>query len=162
MTKKLGCGPLAALLIVIFVVVFMGANEGVGYYFSNCEDENIFDCMMKDEEEPEPEGAVVASGVYTYKGYDVTITFNVPLAGGTVTGSVSGTCEGTVKGTFGGQNGGAISGRMSGVCAPFFVNIPSSAEFSGTVNKTGKTVPISFTGKGGGITHEGSMTLVYP
>jgi hypothetical protein len=78
-----------------------------------------------------------------------------------VTGSVSGTCEGRVKGTFNGQPNGAISGTLSGVCSPFFINIPASAEFSGTVNKTGKTVPIEFTGKGGGITHEGAMSMTY-
>ncbi len=161
--KKPGCGPLAAFLLIALILILVGSNEAVGYYFSHCENENVFDCLMGGLEEPEEEeGSVAASGVYEYKGYTVNITANIPLAGGNVTGSLSGTCEGTLKGTFSGQNNGVFSGRMSGACAPFFINIPASADFTGSVNKTGKTAPISFSGRGGGISHEGSVTLVYP
>ena len=151
-------------MIFIFVILVVGTNEGVGFYYSQCneEDANFFSClfdkMSEEEEEPE-EGTVTATGVYTYKGYPVTIVFQIPLKGGAVTGSVSDTCEGGVQGNYA---EGRISGSMSGVCSPFFVNIPAGAEFNGSVNKAGKTVPITFTGRGGGITHEGSMTLTYP
>ena len=159
---KSGCGPMAAFILILLVLLAIGSNEAIGYYFSHCdEEEDIFDCLLGGLEEPEPEGAVAATGTYSYKGYDVTVTMNIPLEGGAVTGSVSGTCEGRVKGTFSGQNNGVISGNLSGACSPFFVNIPAGAEFSGTVNKTGKTVPISFTGRGGGLTHEGAMTLQF-
>ena len=60
----------------------------------------------------------------------------IPLDGGNVTGTVTGTCDGMVKGTFTGKQNGVISGKLTGACSPFFVNIPSSAEFSGVVNKT--------------------------
>src|SRR3989344_3928159 len=160
---KLGCGPLAAFLLIVLILLTLGSNEAVGYYFSHCQHVEIFDCLMgalDDEEEPE-EGSVVATGVYAYKGYAVNVTANIPLKGGNVTGSVSGACEGTVKATYNGQNNGVISGTMMGTCDPFFVKVPASANFTGTVNKTGKTVPFQFTGKGAGISHEGSMTLRY-
>lgn len=160
---KLGCGPLAAFMLIVLILLLVGSNEAIGYYFSHCQDVDLFECLMGTLEEDEPEdGGAVATGVYEYKGYSVTVTVHIPLGGGTVTGSVSGTCEGSMKGTYNGQNNGAISASMSGVCSPFFVNIPASAEWSGTVRKTGKAVPISFTGRGGGMTHEGSMTLTYP
>jgi len=154
---------MAAFILILLILVVLGSNEAVGYYFSRCDDEDFFHCLMESlEEEEEPaEGEVVATGVYDYKGYSVTITANIPLGGGAVTGTISGTCEGMVKGTFNGQQNGAISGTMTGACSPFFVNIPASAEFTGTVNKTSKTVPFSFTGKGGGLTHQGSMPLTY-
>jgi hypothetical protein len=158
---RVGCGPLAAFLIVLVVLVLIGGNEAIGYYFSHCSDIDVMDCLMGGlEEEPEEEG-VVATGTYTYKGYDVNISAIIPLDGGSVTGTVSGTCDGTVKGNFSGQNNGVITGTMTGVCSPFFVNIPSSASFSGTVNKSAKAVPFSFSGRGGGISHDGSMTLQY-
>lgn len=156
---KLGC---AGILIVILVILAFGGNELFGYYLENCRgDEDVFDCLLNAVEEPEPEGAVTATGTYNYKDYSVTVVANIPLEGGSVTGSVSGTCDGKVKATFSGQNNGVISGSMAGACSPFFVNIPASAEFSGTVNKDAKTVPFSFTGSGAGLTHQGSMSLSY-
>lgn len=159
---------MAAIFLIGFILLVVIGNEGAGMYFSHCSDEDADfpDCLMEDleaeMEEDEKEGTVVATGVYTYKGYSVTMTANIPLAGGAVTGVLSGTCEGKMKGNYNGQQGGNFSGTMTGACSPFFVNIPASALFTGSVNKTGKTAPISFTGKGGGITHEGSVTLVYP
>ena len=162
MAGKVGCGTLIAFLLVLFALVAVGSNKAVGYYFSHCDGLDLFDCLLGalDEPEPEPDG-VVATGAYAYKGYSVTITMNIPLEGGAVTGSVSDTCDGTVKGTYNGQQNGVISGTLSGACSPFFVNIPAGAEFTGVVNKSSKTVPISFTGHGGGITHKGSMSLSY-
>ncbi len=154
---------MAAFILVLLILLIIGSNEAIGYYFSHCNNVEIFDCLLRNmEDDAEEEGTVAASGVYDYKGYSVTITANIPLEGGAVTGTVSGTCEGSVRGTYNGQSNGVISGTMSGVCAPFFVNIPASADFTGTVNKSGKTVPINFTGKGGGFSHEGSMVLSYP
>lgn len=154
---------MAVLMFIVLVIIGLITNEGVGFFFTHCDDDEFFDCVMElmEEEEEEQEGTVVATGVYTYKDYAVTVTANIPLAGGTVTGTVSGTCEGSWKGTYSGSNNRVISAKMAGVCAPFFINIPASAQFTGTVNKTGKTVPLSFTGKGGGLTHEGAMTLTY-
>lgn len=168
MPSKLGCGPLAAVIIAVFVILMLGVNEGVGIYFTECdeEDANFFSCFLdemmgEEEEEESEEGTVTATGAYEYKGYSVTITANIPLAGGNVTGTVSGTCDAKVKGTYNGRPNGAITGTIAGVCSPLVVNIPSSATFTGSVNKAGKTVPFNFVGQGGGLTHEGSTTLKY-
>src|SRR2546430_618474 len=112
MARKLGCGPLASIMLVLLALLLVGSNQAMGYYFSHCENEDIFACFMGrlDEDEPEPEGAVVATGVYEYKGYAVTVTANIPLGGGAVTGSMSGTCDGKLKGTYNGKQNGVISG----------------------------------------------------
>lgn len=161
MPSKLGCGPVIAFALILLILLMVGSNQAIGYYFSHCHDMDVLECMMRGlgEPEPEPEGAVAATGTYEYKGYAVTVTMNIPLEGGNVTGTVSGTCDGTVKASFDGQSNGTISGSLHGACSPFFINIPASADFSGTVKKTAKSVPIGFTGRGGGLTHEGSMTL---
>ena len=151
---------MTAFLLVLLILVALGSNEAVGYYFTHCEDRELMDCLMREVEADEAEeGDVVATGVYEYKGNSVTVTMTIPLGGGGVTGVVSGTCEGSFKGNYG---DGALTGSMSGVCAPFFINIPASATFVGSVNKPAKTVPVTFTGRGGGITHEGAMVLTYP
>lgn len=85
---KLGCGPLVAFVLVLLILLVLGSNEAVGYYYSHCQTEELFDCLMgalEEEEEPE-EGSVVATGVYEYKGYAVNVTANIPLKGGNVTG----------------------------------------------------------------------------
>ncbi len=153
---------MAAFLIIFLILLMLGGNEAMGYYFSRCNGAELFDCLLNRLEEPETEGAVVATGTYSFKGNDVNISANIPLEGGSVTGTVSGTCDGTVRGTYSGGQNGAISGTMSGVCSPFFVNIPASADFTGMVNKDAKTVPFSFSGRGGGLMHDGSMSLTYP
>ncbi|MBI2022815.1 hypothetical protein HYS97_03135 [Candidatus Daviesbacteria bacterium] len=157
----IGCGPMLVFLIILVVLVLIGSNAALGYYFKHCGGEELFNCLMGRLEDEKPEGAVTASGVYSFKDYSVTVTASIPLEGGSVTGSISGTCGGKLKGTFDGQNNGVFSGTITGVCDPFFVAIPASAEFSGTVNKDSKVAPISFTGKGGGLTHKDSMSLSY-
>lgn len=157
----LGCGTVIAIVLVVFILLVVVSNAAFGYYLKHCQDEDLFDCMLNKLEEPEPEGAVTATGVYSYKDYSVTVTANIPLEGGTVTGSVSGTCEGSVKGSYDGNNNGVFSGKLLGACSPFFVNIPASATFSGTVNKDSKVAPINFNGGGGGFNHSDSMTLSY-
>lgn len=157
----MGCGTMIAFLLILIILITAGSNAALGYYLSHCQDKELFSCLLNRLEEPIPEGAVTATGSYTYEGHSVTITAYIPLEGGSVTGTISGTCDGTLKGQFGGQNNGAISGTIVGGCSPFVVNVPASAEFDGIVNKDAKNVPIGFTGKGAGLTHEGSMTLTY-
>ncbi len=152
---------MAAFILVVLILLLLGSNEALGYYFSHCRDIDLLECLFSGLDEPEPEGEVSATGTYEFKGNSVNITANIPLDGGSVTGSVSGSCDGVIKATYSGQNNGVISGTMTGTCDPFFVKIPASAQFSGTVNKTAKTVPFHFTGNGGGFTHEGSMSLSY-
>lgn len=159
--RGMGCGTIVGFLIVLVILVLVGGNAALGYYLGHCGDEELLECLMDRTEDEEPEGAVTATSEYSYKDYPVTVTANIPLEGGVVTGSISGTCDGKLKGTFSGKNNGVISGTLVGGCSPFIANIPASAEFSGVVNKDSKQVPISFTGKGAGLTHQGSMTLSY-
>ena len=160
-TGKMGCGTMILIITILVMFVAVAGNEAFGYILSHCGDDDIIFCLLGRVDESEPQGAVVATGVYTYKDYSVTVTANIPLEGGAVTGSMSGTCAGKLKGTFTGQNNGAFSGTIVGSCSPFFFNVPVSATFSGTVNKDAKNAPISFIGKGAGITHNGSLFLAY-
>src|SRR3989338_3784750 len=160
-TGKMGCGTMILIITILVMFVAVAGNEAFGYILSHCGDDDIIFCLLGRVDESEPQGAVVATGVYTYKDYSVTVTANIPLEGGAVTGSMSGTCDGKLKGSFDGQDNGAISGTIIGSCSPFFVNVPASAEFGGIVNKDSNSVPINFTGQGAGLTHEGSMTLSY-
>ena len=160
--KKLGCGPLAILILIIAILLLYGANEVAGLYFGNCgKDDDMMDCILAETDEPPEEGEVVATGSYEYKGYTVNFSMNIPLAGGAVSGFVSDTCEGKITGTYSGQNNGAISGNITAACSPFFVNIPATATFAGSVNKGSKKVPFTFNGSGAGKTHQGSTTLSY-
>lgn len=129
----IGCGPMLAFLIVLVILVLIGSNAAIGYCFNHCQGEDVFDCLLNRLEEPEPEGAVIATGTYSFKDYSVNVSANIPLEGGKVTGSMTGTCSGRVKGTFDGQNNGVVSGTIVGSCSPFIVNIPASAQFSGIV-----------------------------
>ncbi len=161
--KKVGCGPVIIFGIILVLLIGAGSNAALGHYFSECGDaDDILACMLDWSEEPVPEGAATATGNYTYQGHTVTFTLNIPLEGGAVTGSVSGTCDGSVQNaSFTGDDNGAISGKITGTCDPFFVHVPATATFTGTVNKTSKSVPISFTGQGAGFSHDGSMSLSY-
>ncbi len=164
MKKKLGCGPLVAIVLIAFIFLVVGGNEAAGIYFSHCNSQDDFDCLWEELEKPEgeeeEEGTVTAVGSYTYKDYTVAVTMHIPLGGGAVTGSVADTCEGRVNGNYNSQTG-VISGSMAGACSPFFVNVPANAPFNGSVNKTTKTVQYDFQGSGGGFKHEGTMTLKY-
>ena len=160
--KKVGCGPAIIFGIILVLLIGAGSNEAIGHYMSECGDtEDIVGCMLDWSEEPVPEGTATATGTYTYQDYTVTLVLHIPLEGGAVTGTISGACDGKAKGTFSGQDNGVISGSISGACDPFFVKVPASATYGGTVNKDGKVVPISFTGQGAGFTHNGSMSLSY-
>lgn len=161
--KKVGCGPAIIFGIILAFLIGAGSNEAYGHYLSECGDaDDILSCMLDWSEETVPEGTVAATGVYTYKDYSATLTLHIPLEGGTVTGDISGVCDGRVTGgSFSGQDNGVISGSLSGSCDPFFVNIPASGSFSGTVNKENKVVPLTVTGTGGGISKTDSMSLSY-
>jgi len=162
---KKGGGCLTAIIFGIIAIILIGAgsNAALGHYMENCEPgEDILDCMFAIADEEEPEGAVTATGVYTYKDYSATLTLTIPLEGGAVTGRISGTCDGVVtKASFDGKDYGVITGSMRGTCDPFFVKIPATGSFSGTVNKSAKTVPLRILGSGGGVEKSDSMSLTY-
>ena len=149
---------MAGILLVALILLMIGSNEALGYYFSHCETDEPLNCLLQSLGEEPDEGEVVATGTYEYKGNTVNVSMNVPLGGGSITGFVSGTCDGRVAGSVSGQS---VSGTMSGACSPFFVNIPASATYSGSLNKASKTISITFNGSGAGFHHGGSMVLSY-
>lgn len=159
---KMGCGTVIAILIITLILVLLGINGAVGYYYEHCagEDIDLFECILKRTQEPETDG-VAAIGTYTYKDYSADLTLYIPLEGGKVTGKIEGVCDGWAKGNFDGRDGGKISGTMGGTCDPFFVKVPGTGRFDGKVDKNNKKVILNITGKGGGIEKSDSMTLTY-
>lgn len=151
--------------IILMAAALFGGLQGIKYYALNCQGMMVSDCILKASDETETvqkDGTVVkASGPYTYSGHSVAIVMNIPLDGGGVTGTVTGDCTGNVKGTYDGKDNGVISGSLTGYCTIAIVPVPAKAAFQGTVNKTGKTVPVSFDGSGAGFTHSGSLSLSY-
>lgn len=160
----IGCLPVMLISLVLLVILGVVVNEAEGFYFQDCVDQtqDIASCIQAIfSKEPEPAGATVATGTYSFKGNSVDVKMDIPLDGGNVTGTVTGTCDGKIKGSYDGKDNGVISGSMHGTCDPFFVKIPASATFGGTLNKDSKTVPISFQGSGGGFSKSDSMSLSY-
>lgn len=163
-----GMSPFGLLFLIIFLIIFLFMIDQGFIMHSQCKEaDDVMDCALdillgSDEEEQAPEGSVTATGVVSgeFKGenHSVTITLNIPLEGGNVTGSFDGDCDGTIKGTYAGGDGGAISGEANGKCAYVF---PASGSFSGTVNQASKTVPVRGSGKAVGFSKEGSLTLTY-
>lgn len=159
-----GLGILFFFILLIFLIIMFD----MGYIFlsKECMDTSPIECALNiltgEDEAPPEEGSVTATGVISreYKGENrsVTVSLNIPLEGGAVTGSFTGDCDGNITGTYAGGESGAISGKGSGSCA--FI-IPASGSFSGVVNKSAKTVPVSGTGSAAGISGEGSLTLTY-
>lgn len=163
---KMGCGLAAVVVILVIVAAIFGINEGLGWYGLNCGDEPIWECLQDKEDEgklteEQQKSIVVASGPYSYSGYDVVVTAKIPLSGGPVTGSITGACNGKLTGSFAGGDNGAFSGKLAGTCEVFGMNVPASAQLTGSVNKEGKVVPIGFKGGGGGFSHSDSMVLAY-
>lgn len=158
-----GCGVIMFVVLLLIVVASFGAIKGIAYYEEHCQDLPIEEClsMINEAEAPPDKSDVTATGSYSLKGYTVNVVFHIPLSGGSVSGTASGACDGVVKGSYSGGDNGAISGKMTGACSPFIVPIPAKATFQGTVNKESKTVPIGFSGSGGGLNHSGSLTLSY-
>ncbi len=161
--KASGCGPMILTIFIVILVFIFGGNFLFGSYSQNCGDMPLFDCIsdIMSEDESLDNDVVTATGPYSYKDYSINMTVQIPLEGGAVNGTISGDCNGKVTGSYDGTEGGSISGKMAGACNVFFVNVPASATFGGVVNKTSKTVPISFQGSGGGFSHSDSMSLAY-
>ena len=161
-----GCLGLIFIITILILLVTVGGLAAWAYYSQHCGDMHIDVCLQSGafNNTPvveEPGKAVTASGPYSFNGHSITVSAHIPLSGGKVTGSVSGDCAGRLTGSFDGSNNGTISGKIVGACSPFIIPIPASATFNGTVNKDSKSVPIGFSGKGGGFTHSGSMALSY-
>jgi len=84
-----------------------------------------------------------ASKTFSYQGYSITMNINVPKNGGKVTGSISGDCTGSIYGTYDGQDNGMVRGHADGTCQAFFLQIPGTVNFHGTVDKVNKTADLT-------------------
>lgn len=160
-SKGGGCGSMLLFIFLLIMATIFGGNFILGSYGKYCGGLSLFDCISEitSEEEELANDVVTASGPYSYKGYSITMTANIPLEGGEVTGTVTGDCKGRVTGTYDGEQ--IITGELDGSCSVFFVNVPASATFNGIVDEESNTAPISFEGSGGGFSHSGSLTLTY-
>jgi hypothetical protein len=162
--NRLGIGCLGILIIVAIVLIGLpyAFDKAYVFYELNCTEKTLEDCLFHRPEEEKPqEGSVTATGSYSLSGHSVIVTMHIPLTGGPVTGQVSGDCYGNIKGSFTGQNNGAISGSIHGACSIFVIDVPGKVTFKGSVNKDTKSVPIGFTGSGGGFSKTDSMMLSY-
>lgn len=167
--KKSGmvCFSILALLIVLFMIVIFGVDEGYGFYSAHCGGENIIDCMLNKSDTmeltpSEKSSMVTATGTYSFKGYSVDVKANIPLSGGPVTGVVTGDCFGKMQGRFDGLDRGILSGTMNGACGAFLLNVPASATYNGSVFESSRIVRFSFSGQTtGGLSHDGEMELKY-
>lgn len=166
-TSGSGCLRTFVLAVILFGAALFGTLKGVQYYSVNCQGMSVSDCIIYKEPTPYPSEdnnhtTVQATGPYSYEGHSISMSINIPLQGGKVTGTVSGDCTGKVTGSYDGNNNGVISGNINGYCEVTVIPVPAKATFQGTVNKESKTVPISFEGNAAGFTHSGSLSLSYP
>jgi hypothetical protein len=156
-------GIFVMFLVLLFIIAgIIGLDFGYIGYITRCGDTPLGECLKATPTPtPNPETSVVAVGTFSAKGYGVTITMNVPLEGGPVSGSFSGDCQGNISGSYDGNDNGIISGEAYGSCNPFKVPLPASATFAGNANKTSKTIDISGQGTAVGVSGNGSLTLTF-
>ena len=72
----------------------------------------------------------------TYEGYSANIFFSIPKNGGPVSGNITGDCRGKISGEYDGKDNGIISGQADATCGVLIVQIPGTATFNGTINKS--------------------------
>lgn len=76
------------------------------------------------------------------QGHTIYISVNIPKDGGNVTGKITGDCTGDVTGHYDGKDEGTISGSAKVGCKYFFMRLPGTATFDGTVNKSDSTAEL--------------------
>lgn len=158
---------MAGIFVLLFILFFLlggiiVADLGYISYTTRCGDTPLGECLKATPTPtPNPETTVTAVGSFSAKGYGVSITMNVPLSGGAVSGTFTGDCQGTIRGTFDGNNNGVVSGSAHGSCNPFVIPIPVSATFTGKVDQDTKTIPISGEGVAAGVSGSGSLVLTF-
>ena len=155
-----------AVLFILFIILglLIGADYGYIALTGYCENVPTMECISgtkpnKPAEPAQKQTVIVATGNISGDKYNVTVTMNIPVEGGAVTGTFSGTCDGKISGTA--TKDGAISGEAFGSCSLVVVPVPARGEFDGTVIPQTKSVPIMGTGTAMGISKSGSITLTY-
>lgn len=84
---------------------------------------------------------------FSYEGHNITISLSIPQNGGSVTGNISGDCNGNISGRFDGNNNGNINGEAKSTCQLYFMQIPATATFNGTINKVEKIMQLQVDGQ---------------
>jgi hypothetical protein len=148
------------LLILFIVLIIIGAGIGVDFaYIAYTEKQNVSPIPTNSPEQMKT--PITAQGTFSKDKYNVVVTLNFNLEGGPVSGKFSGDCSGTISGNYDGQDNSVITGKAVGSCDPFFVPVPASANFSGTVNHQQKNIPVTGTGTAVGVSGSGSMVLTF-
>jgi|SRR3989338_1896631 len=78
---------------------------------------------------PVGEGQIIRSGEYSYQGYTLKYTVNLPKEGGAITGNFSGVCEGPISGEYDGKE--IINGEAQATCKVAFLSYNLKAKYSG-------------------------------
>lgn len=155
-SSKAGFAGIIFLFIILLILIgVIGAGDF--FYVDYQKKQNVYPTVT-----PYPgkiQTPAVAYGSFTKSKYTVNITLRFMLEGGSVTGVFSGDCNGNISGDYDGKDGGVIEGKAEGSCSPFLIPIPASATFTGKVNQSQKTVPISGNGSAAGFSGSGSMVL---
>ncbi|MBI2338392.1 hypothetical protein HYU95_04375 [Candidatus Daviesbacteria bacterium] len=105
------------------------------------------------------ENIVVRSGEYSYSGYTLKYTLNIPKKGGAVTGNLSGVCEGPITGNYDGKEGGKAAGEAQANCriAVFTYNLKATYD-ANLYLKQGK-VDVNWAGEIPYTSNKGSFTV---
>lgn len=147
------------ILFIIFLLFFGAIFIADLIYIADIKNDNVSPAVTPIPEKTQT--PITARGTINKNKYSANITLHFFEEGGAVTGEFDGTCEGNISGYYDGGDGGTISGTAAGSCNPFFVPVPASGTFSGTVNMQNKTVPIIGTGSAAGFSGSGSFTLTF-
>jgi hypothetical protein len=94
-----------------------------------------------------PKSFYSASTSISSQGYTLTINMKIPKDGGKVYGNISGNCTGAMHGQYDGKDNGKILGQTNVLCNAFFIQIPATATFTGTVNKEQLTMDLKIQAK---------------
>lgn len=164
--SQAGFASIITILIILFLIIGIGIGADLAYieYLVRCGDTPVKQCLNENKEEEiieENEEVVTATGAINAEQGSVSLTMNIPLGGGAVTGQFSGKCNGNITANFAGGDNGAISGTAHGSCSTDLLPVPVSATFNGTVNKEGKIVPVNGTASVLGFSGSKSVTLSY-
>lgn len=151
---------ISSILLLFIIFLLLGGFIFADFaYIANQEQKNIYPTPT-----PVPNQVitpVTALGTFSKGKYNVKVVLNFNLEGGVVSGEFSGDCSGSISGNYNGQDNGVISGKAVGSCDPFFVPVPASASFSGTVNRQQKNISITGTGTAVGVSGSGTLVLTF-
>lgn len=107
---------------------------------------------------PLSENIVTRSGEYSYQGYTLKYTINVPKEGGTITGAFSDVCVGPINGTYYASSG-KIEGEAKATCKIAFISYDLAAKYNGNLNLREGKIDLNWEGEIPATSHKGSFTV---